>query len=176
MSTKLIQPYNPEWPNWFAQIRAILETTLGQAHLGIEHVGSTSVPGLSAKPIIDIDVVIAADRFEIVKERLSQLGYHHQGDLGIPGREAFGLTDDQPLKATLPPHHLYVCPEDSPELKRHLYFRERMKRNQSERDFYIHKKMLIAELCDHDKKMYAQVKEIVLAAFFERLLQNGETD
>jgi GrpB-like predicted nucleotidyltransferase (UPF0157 family) len=175
MSMNLVQPYNPEWPVWFDQIRAALEAALDGAHLDIEHVGSTAVPGMSAKPIIDIDIVIANDRFEVVKESLTRLGYDHRGDLGIIGREAFGLTDDQPLKAQLPPHHLYVCPEESPELKRHLYFREWLKRNQPERDYYAHKKMLIAELCDHDRRMYAQVKEIVLAEFFDQLLQGLES-
>lgn len=174
MTDALVQPYNPDWPDWFTQICAVLEAALDSTHLTIEHVGSTSVPGLAAKAIIDIDIIIAADQFEAVKAKLAQLGYNHQGDLGVTGREAFGLADDQPLKANLPAHHLYVCPHGSPELKRHRFFRDYLRRNQQACHYYGRKKFQIAELCDHDRKMYAEVKAIVLADFFENIL--GEMD
>jgi GrpB-like predicted nucleotidyltransferase (UPF0157 family) len=69
----------------------------------VEHVGSTSVPGLAAKPIIDVDVVVAsADDVPAAIERLRSRGYVYQGDKGIKGREAFLW----PRGAR--PHHLYV--------------------------------------------------------------------
>ena len=70
----------------------------------IEHVGSTSVPGLAAKPIIDLDVLLASAAYlpETIR-RLATLGHEHQGDLGIAGREAFRAPP------TLFAHHLYVC-------------------------------------------------------------------
>lgn len=118
----LITEYNPDWPDWFARIREALAEKLGAACLSIEHFGSTSVPGMVAKPVIDIDVVIEPDRFEEVKALLAELGYRHEGDLGIPEREAFRLHGSGPAMA-LPDHHLYVCPCESAELKRHRAFR-----------------------------------------------------
>ncbi len=102
-------------------IKDELTAALGELAIGIEHVGSTSVEGLSAKPIIDIDVVIKDYTvFEEVVSALGSIGYRHEGDLGIAGREAFKYDGKDHLRK----HHLYVCPEASPELKRHIAFRD----------------------------------------------------
>ena len=89
--------------------------------ISIEHVGSTAVAGLSSKPCIDIDVVIkdytVLDKIIL---QLKTIGYIHEGDLGIKGREAFCYEN----KPHLLPHHLYVCPENSRELHRHTVFRD----------------------------------------------------
>ena len=117
----VVLPYDERWAQDFLQIEGEIRDALGQLALGIEHVGSTSVPGLSAKPIIDIDVVIEDDSaLETVVSRLGTIGYHHEGNLGIAGREAF----DYEGKGHLRKHHLYVCPRDSAELKRHIAFRD----------------------------------------------------
>ena len=118
----LVTDYNPDWPTSFERIRDVIAEKLGPTLLAIEHVGSTAVPGMVAKPIIDLDVVIEPDRFETVKGLLGELGYRHEGDLGIPEREAFKLDGPGPA-AALPPHHLYVCPRHSAELRRHRAFR-----------------------------------------------------
>lgn len=77
--------------------------------------------GLSAKPIIDIDVVIKDNTFmKFVILALEKIGYKHEGNLGIVGREAFKYVGKEHLKM----HHLYVCPKDSLELKRHIAFRD----------------------------------------------------
>lgn len=116
-----VSPYDPQWPREFEAIRMELEAALGPLALRIEHVGSTSVPGLSAKPIIDMDVVIRDyDSFPEVVEKLALAGYEHEGDLGIPEREAFCYEG----KGHLQKHHLYVCPQSSRELHRHLTFRD----------------------------------------------------
>ena len=116
----VVLPYDEQWTQDFLMIREELASALGQLALRIEHVGSTSVEGLSAKPIIDIDVVIKDySVFEEVVSALGTIGYRHEGDLGIAGREAFKYDGKDHLKK----HHLYVCTEDSPELKRHISFR-----------------------------------------------------
>jgi len=101
--------------------------TLGDTVLRIEHVGSTSVEGLSAKPIIDIDIVIKDhSAFELVKEKLALIGYVHEGDLEIKDREAFKYVGKEYLQQ----HHLYVCPQNSAELARHITFRNYLRNNQ----------------------------------------------
>ncbi len=116
-----VEPYSRAWANHFNSIRNEIGEAMGGLALRIEHVGSTSVPGLSAKPIIDIDVVI---RDESVLEeavcRLETIGYRHEGNLGIEGREAFRYDGKDHLQK----HHLYVCTQDSAELKRHTAFRD----------------------------------------------------
>ena len=83
----VVVPYDPAWAAAFAQLRERLAAGLGELAIGIEHVGSTAVPGLDAKPIVDIDVVIRrAGALPDVALRLAELGYTHLGDLGIVGR------------------------------------------------------------------------------------------
>ena len=117
----IVLPYDEQWKHDFLQIKAELTDALGQLAIEIEHVGSTSVQGLSAKPIIDVDVVIRDyTGLENVISALGKIGYQHEGNLGIAGREAFKYDGKEHLRM----HHLYVCPEDSPELKRHIAFRD----------------------------------------------------
>ena len=162
MTVTLVQPYNLAWPTWFDEIRRMLAEGLGDACLRIEHVGSTSIPGMIAKPIIDIDVVIAPGTFAATKERLERLGYIHEGEKGIPTREAFDLVNEE-LGTRLPKHHLYVCAEDSPELARHLAFREFLKRHAEYREKLGQLKWALAEQYDNDKYPYMDGKaELVL--------------
>lgn len=122
MSTKqvVVQSYNKAWKDNFMDIKAEIQDALGELALEIEHVGSTSVEGLSAKPIIDIDVVIKEEMLDDVITALKRIGYRHEGNLGIAGREAFKYEGKEHLQK----HHLYVCPQDSAELKRHITFRD----------------------------------------------------
>lgn len=121
MKRVTVLPYNENRTKAFEDIRAELSAALGELAISIEHIGSTSVHGLSAKPVIDIDVVIN-DRSQLdgVIAALGNIGYRHEGDLGIPGREAFKYDGKEHLMK----HHLYVCAKDCAELKRHLAFRD----------------------------------------------------
>jgi GrpB-like predicted nucleotidyltransferase (UPF0157 family) len=103
--TVIVEDYDAAWPRDFEMLRQRIWPALADVALQIEHVGSTSVPGLAAKPIIDMTIVVAArDGVPKTIERLATLGYVHRGNLGIDDREAF----DHP--ADLRRHNLYVCP------------------------------------------------------------------
>ena len=117
----VVEPYNINWKQDFQNIKAEIADALGDLALSIEHVGSTSVEGLSAKPIIDIDVVIE-DRLILddVILALKKIGYTHEGNQGIEGREAFKYQGKEHLRK----HHLYVCAKDASELRRHIGFRD----------------------------------------------------
>ena len=121
----------------------------------MEHVGRTSVPGLPAKPVIDIDIVIR-DRAILpdVIAALEKIGYRHEGDLDIPGREAFKYTD----KPHLMTHHLYVCPVTSEELHRHLTFRDHLRSNPQAAQKYSRIKEKAAELYPYDIDKYMEYK------------------
>jgi GrpB-like predicted nucleotidyltransferase (UPF0157 family) len=117
-----VVPFDPAWPATFEVLRERIAPALGELAVGIEHVGSTAVPGLDAKPIVDIDVVIRyADDFTTAAQRLASLGYVHLGDLGIIGREAFRAP------AGSPRHHLYVCASGSASLQAHLTLRDALR-------------------------------------------------
>ncbi len=167
MTTKhiVVLPYDESWKEGFRKIEAELRAALGDLALCIEHVGSTSVPGLAAKPIIDIDVVIG-DRAALgpVIDALQRIGYRHEGDLGIRDREAFAY--DEERKAHLPKHHLYVCPADSRELARHLRFRDRLRADPEAAREYGRIKQEGAALYPYDIEKYLAHK----AEFIERIL------
>ena len=123
MRTKkvIVLPYDRAWKSAFEEIKKEIESVIGDLIIGIEHVGSTSVEGLSAKPVIDIDVVIKDySVFDDVIDKLGSIGYFHEGNLGIEDREAFKYLD----KPHLQTHPLYVCPQQSRELHRHITFRD----------------------------------------------------
>ncbi|ETT52149.1 GrpB family protein [Paenibacillus sp. FSL H7-689] len=127
--TIIIEDYNNEWPEMFSDLKSIIEQRLGDLVLRIEHVGSTAVPGLAAKPILDIDVVIdSMDLLPDVIQGLESLGYYHEGNLGVENREAFARKDANVpysiVKIQKPEHHLYVCNKESKELLRHISFRD----------------------------------------------------
>jgi GrpB-like predicted nucleotidyltransferase (UPF0157 family) len=102
----VVVDYDEEWPRRFEELRAWIWPVVSDVALRIEHVGSTAVLGLAAKPIIDMTIVVAR-RSDVPPtiERLATLGYRHRGNLGIEDREAFDH------RADLPRHNLYVCPE-----------------------------------------------------------------
>ena len=117
----IVLPYDPQWKKDFVDIKQELVNVIGDLVVCIEHVGSTSVEGLSAKPVIDIDVLLPDKAlFLTVAERLASIGYHHVGDQGIPDREVFKYENKPHLRK----HHLYVCPPQSAEYHRHITFRD----------------------------------------------------
>jgi GrpB-like predicted nucleotidyltransferase (UPF0157 family) len=129
-----IVDYDEQWPEIFISLKQVLESTLGDLIIGIEHVGSTSIKGLEAKPILDIDVVIEDYSFlPNVIEGLSRIGYFHQENWSFEGREAFGRKDTSVpwdgKTINWMEHHLYVCHKDSEELARHLAFRDYLRKN-----------------------------------------------
>lgn len=157
MRTKkvIVLPYDASWKTAFEDIRRELEAALGDLAVGIEHVGSTSVEGLSAKPIIDIDVVIRDySVFDAVVRKLASVGYIHEGDLGIKDREAFKYTH----KPHLQKHHLYVCPQDSAELRRHITFRDFLRSNPDAMQEYSAVKETAARLYPEDIDGYIAYK------------------
>ena len=101
MGTKnvIVLPYDPKWKNDFEKIKQELVNAIGDLIVCIEPVGSTSVDGLSAKPIIDIDVVISDySVFDSIVSKLSTIGYFHVGDLEIKEREVFKYSDKPHLR------------------------------------------------------------------------------
>lgn len=125
----IVEDYNDHWKSNFDELRGIFSSQLKDMALTIEHVGSTSVPGLAAKPILDIDIVIdSMGLLPKVIEELNKLGYYHEGNLGVEGREAFARIDEYVpytvVEKIKQEHHLYVCNKGCKELKNHVNFRD----------------------------------------------------
>jgi len=154
-----IREYDRTWPDHFAKLAARVNTALGHLVSRIEHIGSTAVPGLAAKPIIDFDVVLEsqADLPEAIR-RLAMLGYVHEGDLGIRGREAFFSPTDEAR------HHLYVLVAEAPELRRHIVFRDALRADPALRDAYTALKRSLAKKHSEDRVAYNAGKSAFVLA------------
>jgi GrpB-like predicted nucleotidyltransferase (UPF0157 family) len=151
----VVKEYDDKWKVHFTEIKDELENALGKLAVSVEHVGSTSVEGLAAKPIIDIDVVISDySCFEEVVRKLNEVGYTHEGDLGIKYREAFKYYGKEHLQQ----HHLYVCPANSRELYRHLTFRDFLRNNPEAVREYGKVKLEAARLFSDDIEKYMEYK------------------
>ncbi len=174
----LIHPYSPDWNNHFELIKADLNQALFGLDIIIEHVGSTAVPGLSAKPIIDIDIVYKDESvFNQIKTALESIGYFHNGNQGIEDREVFkrdGTSHNDVLDTIQ--HHLYVCSAESPALKRHLVTRDYLRNNEWARAEYQQMKYDLAEQAGQDKKVYASLKEEHINPLIDQFYQNTEND
>jgi len=159
-----VLPYDPNWPKAFEEIRRSLDEKILSQAITVEHVGSTSVPGLAAKPIIDLDLVITVGQFEQIKAYLEELGYRHEGDNGIPGREAFRYES----KPNLMKHHLYVCEENSLELRKHLTFRNWLRNHPEDLEAYAAVKMELAEKFRYDRDAYQNGKSTIIEQIYKK--------
>ncbi len=144
--------YDPRWPGDFAAIRAELP-----AAWTVEHVGSTSVPGLAAKPIIDLDIVVEPREVPAVIAELAGLGWVHEGDGGIPGRDAFLA------RADLPPHHLYVVVAGGKAHRDHVDLRDLLRAHPHLAARYGALKRELSPLIATDRAAYGRAKDDLVA-------------
>jgi GrpB-like predicted nucleotidyltransferase (UPF0157 family) len=156
-----VVPYDERWPAWFDEIRTVLRELLGGLSCEIEHVGSTAVPGLAAKPIIDVDVDVVVPTPNQVPAAVAALvagGYGHQGDLGITGREAFGL----PTRVAHY-HHLYVVVAGNKAHRDHVVLRDRLRADPQALARYARRKRELAPLLLTDRSAYVDGKSALIA-------------
>ena len=173
MTITLVQPYDPAWPSQFLQVAAFVTSGLFGVNHRVEHVGSTAVPGMTAKPIVDLDVVIRAGAFPKAKAGLEALGYIHRGDLGIPQREAFDLVDVE-TKSQLPAHHLYVCEDGTYELCKHLAFRDFMRENPEWRERLNRLKVELCRKHSNDRQAYIDGKSAMVEEITGLAMESSE--
>ncbi len=163
MDSIVVVDYDPEWPALFEQLRAWIWSAVSEIATAVEHVGSTAVPGLAAKPVIDLDVVVPRGSLSEGIVGLEALGYEHQGDLGIPEREAFRAPSGS-LR-----HHLYLCPEGSPALANHLGVRDYLRTHPSEARSYAALKKDLAARFPQDIDRYVEGKSGFLLQVLKRV-------
>jgi GrpB-like predicted nucleotidyltransferase (UPF0157 family) len=157
----VVTEYDPAWPELFERTAEPIRSAFAELGAAIEHVGSTAVPGLAAKPVIDLDVVVprAANVPEAI-ELLRALGYVYQGNKGIAGREAFLW----PRGAR--PHHVYVVVAGSDPHVSHLRFRDHLRRHPEAAREYAALKRTLAARYAADAAGYTEAK----TEFVERIL------
>jgi GrpB-like predicted nucleotidyltransferase (UPF0157 family) len=158
MQTITVVEYDPHGPTIFEQLRGQLWPVLQDGACAIEHVGSTAVPGLAAKPIIDISVIVASEaELPVVIARLATLGYQHLGTLGVAGREAFR----RPFPSVA--HNLYACLRDGLGVQNHLAVRDYLRSHPESVQAYGELKKRLARAYPHDMASYVAGKtELIL--------------
>lgn len=152
-----VVPYSEDWPVQFERVAATLRPALVEVPgASIEHVGSTSVPGLAAKPVLDIDVIVEPALVPAAVAALESVGYAHRGDLGVTGREAFTPPDDDPHR------NVYVCAGGTLNVRNHLAVRDVLRRRDDLRDVYAVVKLALAADPGMDIDSYIAGKSLVL--------------
>jgi GrpB-like predicted nucleotidyltransferase (UPF0157 family) len=161
--TAEVVPYDPAWADDFRRDQTRLEAVLARHACSIEHVGSTAVPGLSAKPILDIAIGVAAetDVAEVVAN-IEKLGYVYRGDAGVEGGHVLVL-EVEPLVRT---HHVHVVGQATPAWRDYLALRDLLIRDPVARRTCASAKSDLARRFPLDRKAYTRAKRGVV----ERLL------
>jgi GrpB-like predicted nucleotidyltransferase (UPF0157 family) len=160
-----IVPYDASWPARFEAEKTLLRGAIGGSVTGgIHHVGSTSVPGLAAKPVIDIlvgveDLPSSRDCFP----ELARLGYQYAP---YRAEEMHWFCKPNPSHRT---HHLHLVPPGSPRYRSELAFREILRSRSDFADEYAALKRALADQYEHDREGYTEAK----AAFVEKLLRES---
>jgi GrpB-like predicted nucleotidyltransferase (UPF0157 family) len=166
MRNILVVPYDALWPEQFRQEAATICTVFGQALISIYHIGSTSIPGMSAKPIIDImPIVHDIETVEGFNPAMMQLGYESKGENGIPGRRYFVKGGDAHRT-----HHVHAYALDSPEIQRHLDLRDYLIAHAAEAQQYADLKVALARQFPHDIDSYVAGKD----GFIKETLQKAQ--
>jgi GrpB-like predicted nucleotidyltransferase (UPF0157 family) len=167
-SPLVVTAYDEEWPLLFERLARPVRAAVAELGADVEHVGSTSVPGLAAKPIVDIDVVVrSTEDVAPAIERLRKLGYVYQGDKGIRGREAFLW----PPGAR--PHHLYVVVRGSEPHLDHLAFRDYLRDHPDVAEEYAALKTELARRHVADRLGYTDAKTAFVTGVLRRARAAG---
>ncbi|MBN9376817.1 MAG: GNAT family N-acetyltransferase [Chlamydiales bacterium 38-26] len=160
MNTKIVVvPYNPLWPTMFEQESRLILQALGPNCLSIHHIGSTSVPGLSAKPILDIlPIVKNIQEVDQAIRAMESLEYQSKGEHGMAFRRYFQKGKN------FTTHHVHVYEEGNPEIDRYLKFRDWMRRHADDALAYAKLKIELATRFPEDMLQYCNGKDAFVAS------------
>jgi len=148
-----IVAYDPDWPRLYLDTQDRLDLLLSGMVENIEHVGSTSVAGLAAKPYIDIDVVLKhSSCMDDARSRMEAAGFEPRGSRHGDGVFAFTVRDP------LPGLRVYLCPPGSKTRQNRMRFRDTLRQNPSLANDYATLKMVFAKTYKHDGDAYTQAK------------------
>jgi GrpB-like predicted nucleotidyltransferase (UPF0157 family) len=150
--TVRLVPYDPAWPDLFSAEASRLNGALSPLPIVLEHIGSTAVPGLLAKPVLDVLAGFADDtHVKPYIERIVTSGYVHRGNQGIPGREFFRRGNPRA-------YHVHLTAIGSAFWHEHLGFRDYLRTHGAVRDDYARLKQALAARFPDDRDAYIKGK------------------
>ena len=165
MRQVIVTPYQSSWPEAFQQGKEQLKTIFGDRLLAVHHIGSTSVPGLSAKPILDILAVVdSLDGIEAFDAAMEQIGYEAKGEFGMPGRRYYRKGGDNRT------HHIHLYADGNPEIMRHVVFRDYLRQHPEEVEAYSTIKERLAHQYPEDISAYIAGKDSFVKTMEQRAL------
>jgi GrpB-like predicted nucleotidyltransferase (UPF0157 family) len=169
--TVRLTPARTEWAAIAERLAAAIRAALGERAVGVEHVGSTAVPGLSAKPILDLAVGVGDGvPTDAVKERLEGLGYEFRGNAGDSGGLVFVLSESPQHRVA----HVHVVEHGGCQWHRYLAFRDLLLEHEPARAIYGRTKGELAERFPNDRKSYTDAKDDVVRSLLEQYAASGE--
>ncbi|MFN2145453.1 MAG: GrpB family protein [Anaerolineales bacterium] len=149
-----LHPYNPNWAAMYQSEEAILKPIIGDQLVTIEHIGSTSIPGIKAKPIIDILIVVLdIDSIQRLIPAMETIGYQHRGELGISGRQYFRKDTD-----SVRSHHVHIYQQGHEAITKHLNFRDYLRTHPARAQAYSQLKEGLAAKYREDRAAYTDAK------------------
>jgi GrpB-like predicted nucleotidyltransferase (UPF0157 family) len=152
-----LESYSSTWPEEYQAERARILSAVGERIEGIEHVGSTSIPGMVAKPIIDIAIALPnLDLAESLVPGMAGLGYDYPGDIGLPNQRIFGR--DPQIRTYL----VHVVISHGVEWQRYLHFRDALREDLALAREYAELKLKLAEEFPTDRERYTRAKGVVI--------------
>ena len=164
--------YRSDWPGLFAGESALLRETLGDVSESIHHIGSTSVVGLAAKPVIDILVEVGClGALDALDEAMVSIGYVPKGEFGIAGRRYYQKGGEERT------HHVHAFQTGDSEIVRHIAFRDYLRAEPTVAEAYGRLKRAVSESCDNDMERYCEGKDAFVKeheAIAVRLYGDGE--
>ena len=160
----VVVPYNPQWPALYEQEAQAIGQILGENLTAIHHIGSTSVPGLAAKPIIDImPVVRDLAQVDACSAQFEALGYEVMGEFGIPGRRYYRKGGENRT------HQIHAfSEEDHWNIDRHLAVRDYLRAHPKEAKLYGDLKQRLAQQFPEDIEQYCDGKDAFVKALEKR--------
>lgn len=163
----LVVPYDARWPEAFSRSSREVVSAMGGNLMAIHHIGSTSIPAMHAKPVIDMLAVVsdiaAADGCAL---RMESLGYEAMGEFGIPGRRYFRRDDEAGVRT----HQVHTFQDGSPNVRRHLAFRDFMQAHPAPADQYAALKRRLADARPDDIDAYMDGKDAFIKEMEARAL------
>jgi GrpB-like predicted nucleotidyltransferase (UPF0157 family) len=154
-----VVPYSPDWENLFNSEQALLKDLFGKNAVGIYHIGSTSVPGLSAKPIIDVMIEVEnLGLIDFVTDDIERVGYEAKGENGIAGRSFFQKSNENGVRL----YHVHAFEQGNIEINRHLVFRDYLRTHPEHAAKYAEVKQRAAARNPYDIESYMMEKEPII--------------
>ena len=161
-----VVPYDAAWPAYYAQWAAVLQQVLGPVAIALHHIGSTAIPGLSAKPTIDVlGEVTALDAVDALNDALRAVGFEPRGENGTPGRRYFVRFAADGVNHAA---HVHLFVSGHPEIQRHLLFRDYLRAHPTEAQLYERLKLALAAQFPFDPMQYTDGKTALVQALDER--------